>query len=419
LKCSVIEEDGDCYTEFISAETGENLGIDKSLGSIDTWQQQYFLDRMDGVVREWLFSDKDGKMLRFLPDEDEAEITSLLPINSVAAVTAKGTGVELELFELTNGYMTNQVKIENLSAVYGLTADPAGNVVWFLAHDRDTGETLLCSWDLTVTTVADETVYTSVRYTKENPDEAGLARCRAVADNLEKQYNVEILLGTEPESPEDYTFEYEHQPEAFMKALTELEKALAAFPEEFFKTVARVSDSGKIQIGLVRDMRSKAMDAPADVAGLQYWVNGNAWIALAAGDSVERTFYHELCHVLDAFVYSRTVIFDEWEKLNPKDVVYDFSYTEYATRTDTTYLEGESRAFIDSYSMTYPKEDRARILEYAITKGNEDYFIPEIMQNKLQAFCSGIREAFRWEEDERSFLWEQYLTKPFVYPQKW
>ena len=163
-------------------------------------------------------------------------------IESVLCVTAQHREMldqVLELFELTNGYMTNQVKIENLSAVYGLTADPAGNVVWFLAHDRDTGETLLCSWDLTVTTVADETVYTSVRYTKENPDEAGLARCRTVADNLEKQYNVEILLGTEPESPEDYTFEYEHQPEAFMKALTELEKALAAFPEEFWTACAR------------------------------------------------------------------------------------------------------------------------------------------------------------------------------------
>ena len=58
--------------------------------------------------------------------------------------------------------------------------------------------------------------------------------------------------------------------------------------------------------------------------------------------------------------------------------------------------------------MSFPREDRARILEYAMTPGNEAVFASETMQRKLATLCQGIRQAFDLEADQIC-LWEQYL----------
>jgi hypothetical protein len=78
-------------------------------------------------------------------------------------------------------------------------------------------------------------------------------------------------------------------------------------------------------------------------------------------------------------------------------------------REDYQYLEDENRVFIDMYSMSYPKEDRARIFEYAMMEGNESYFQSDIMQLKLKTLCKGIREAFNLKKYTEPLLWEQYL----------
>ena len=61
--------------------------------------------------------------------------------------------------------------------------------------------------------------------------------------------------------------------------------------------------------------------------------------------------------------------------------------------------------------MSYPTEDRARILEYAANPGNEALFVPPVMQQKLRRICQGIREAFSLTDDPDTFLWEQYLLQ--------
>ena len=68
--------------------------------------------------------------------------------------------------------------------------------------------------------------------------------------------------------------------------------------------------------------------------------------------------------------------------------------------------------------MTVPTEDRARIIDCAITEGNEELFASKTMQNKLRQFCVGLRNACGWKKDSRSFPWEQYLEKPLAYTKK-
>ena len=64
---------------------------------------------------------------------------------------------------------------------------------------------------------------------------------------------------------------------------------------------------------------------------------------------------------------------------------------------------------MDTYSMSFPKEDRARILERAMEQGNEALFASPAMQAKLSCLCQAIREAYGLKKSPETFRWEQYL----------
>jgi len=135
-------------------------------------------------------------------------------------------------------------------------------------------------------------------------------------------------------------------------------------------------------------------------------------VVIAVGKYSEQALYHELYHVMETHILTESTALDQWNSLNPPGFTYDNGY--HSDRDSGIYLQGDSRAFVDTYSMSFPKEDRARILEYAMLPDNRDLFSSEIMQEKLTAICRGIREAYRLKEYEKPLLWEQYLQQPWM-----
>lgn len=418
LMCAITDNDGNRYVEFLSTQTGESLGADTTLTALHDWQNQYFLQRQDHLVTEYLFSASDGSQQCFRPQAETDAVYGLLSMNAAVTVTKDETGLHLNFFDLGEGKRTAELVLENMAEASGFTADPEQDAVWFQVTEETTGRTLLCSWDVETSNVTDTAIYTAPRYTLDNPDEAGLAACREKAQDLETRFGIEISFAKEVENSADYSMIYEHQPTVILSALAQLEEAMSIFPEGFLVTAAENSDSQKLHIGLVRGLKRKNTGVPQGVAAQQYWVDGNTWMALSVGDTVDELFIHQLAHVLDNYVYSKNVAYDEWSKLNPKDFAYDLSYFQHSDREDTKYLSGKDRAFIDSYSMTYPKEDRARIFDCALAEGNEELFASKTMQNKLRQFCLGIRLAYGWKKDTRAFPWEQYLETPLAYTKK-
>ena len=101
--------------------------------------------------------------------------------------------------------------------------------------------------------------------------------------------------------------------------------------------------------------------------------------------------------------------YDRWNNLNPPDFQYDNNYVSNQSRDGSPWLKEGREYFIDTYSMSYPKEDRARLFEYAMTSGHEELFQSVNLQRKLRQMCLGIREAFGLEKSADIFLWEQYL----------
>lgn len=406
LSCVVTETDGERYTCFLSSQTGEILGKDPNLWSMETYSDLYFLQRNDGIITERLFGTIDGTIQSLNLAEGENIVPALI-MDGIITTSIKEGSLELSFYDLSTGNRTAKADLPGMETPYAYAVGK--EAVWFLSYDGTSAQSLLYRWDVSQSKVEDDMVYSGPRYTLESPDLEGLAECQRMADEIGQKFGVEILITDAAlEQSCGYALELEYQVNAIWDALMDLEGALSQYPEDFFQIACQGTESGVLHICLVRSIANH-------LTGVQYWPDGDAYIALAVGEKVEQTFYHEACHVLDTYIIAKSQAYDTWEQLNPTGFAYDYGYDLYTERSSDAYLEGENRAFIDSYSMTYPKEDRARIMEYAITANHEELFEAEILQKKLRQICIGIRDAFGLEKDSRTFSWEQYLKEPLAY----
>ena len=197
------------------------------------------------------------------------------------------------------------------------------------------------------------------------------------------------------------------------EGLAQLEQILSHFPNGVFETAVEGLEDGRLTVCLVRDLvgglASGIQNRPESV---QFWDGNHAYVALTLGENLKQNFYHDMFHVLETRVLSESIAYYRWDELNPIKFDYDYDYVTYLERDSSPWLEGDNRAFIDAYSMTFPKEDRARIMEYACMAGNESYFTSKTMQKKLHTICAGIREAYGLQDHPAALLWEQYLEEP-------
>lgn len=406
LEVYAIDENGNDRVVFISAETGETLGSDENLLNIRTNGNTYILQRQDGTVQELLVGKLEQEMQALHPIAEEF-VFEALSINSIVA----GKGHELSLYDVSSGRITAAVSLGEGVAVRSAAPAPGGNYVWVHGFDSQADCHTLYRWDLSATEKNGTTSYLAPRYTAETPNTAVIADCQKTADEIGAKYGVVIHVDSQLPTAANYRFVNEHQPEALEAALTQLDHLLAQFPEGFFSKMAAVNKSGGIHISLVRALYDIADGPVPDNYGLHYTVSGNHHIALQIGADFESAVYHEICHTLDAFVYSGSKAFDLWDQLNPEGFVYLSSYKDFEINGDDPLLLGETQAFVDGYAMTFAKEDRARLFEKAMTDGNEGLFAAPIMQAKLRQLCLGIREACDWEKEEIELPWEQYLIE--------
>ena len=417
LYCHVTDMDDDRYSAFYSAQSGQKLGTDDALKTIASWDDNYLVQRTDATVEEVLIGSKDGKLSSFSVSEATNALDVLPGHKTVMGTAYEQSGAVLTVYELSQGNALGTVALDGVMTVAMPVEDPNGQFVWFTARDPESTTYVLCRWEYTAAG-CDDVARIGTRYTAENPDNDGLAECAQLAATMSEKYHVDILLGEKGVEPEDYSFVPEYHVSAYKQALNTLDAAMARFPEGFFKTVGTASKNRKLQINLVREIVSNRFDVPPSDDGLQYWVDQNAYITLTINGQIEQTFYNELSHAMDTYVYARSPEYDYWEFSNPEGFQYDNGYLDYESHLGSPYLQGEERAFINTYSMTYAHEDRATVFEYAMMDGSGDCFQSQRLQEKLTMLCKSIRRAFGWRNYEGTFPWEQYLKESLAYVKK-
>lgn len=416
LECRTENSDGSERTLFISTKTGETLYETAEYISLKTKDSVYFAAVQEGAYLEKLTgTDESGPNL-LVTAEYDANTEAVLELNSVIQSSPREDTIELSCYDLTSGLRSSSIRLPGLDTPRNMLGNPDKGLLWFLRYDPEYESDILCCWDMSRSASEDETVYLSPRPTASEPDLAGISLLKKEAAALGSKYGVEILLWTDAtyRISSSYHVEGEYQVPLLRHYLKVLDNALSVYPPSFLKEAK--SGNGKIYIGLVRSISAAvtSADEPGLSSGFQFRdQNENVYIMLSVGENTVSTLYNDLALVIDNQVIISCSNFDDWEELNPKGFQYSFSY-RIASGLEETLFQGTDRAFIDSASTTYPREDRAKIMEYAMQEGNEEFFESKIMQKKLRKLCQGIRKAFDLTKSPEVFLWEQYLEKPLA-----
>lgn len=409
LQCQVTEG-ATVRTLFLSAQDGRLLQEKKGEVSVVSSDDRYYAAVPAGSVPVSVFGTSGDGPQMLVPADPEAARFFLPDCNGLVAVATQEAQTQLEYYRLDTGARISALTLAGFQSPAALAG--IGDSLYILTRDSAKERDILCRWYIgedSPLSLQDSTCYAEPYYTAEAPDTEGLAQCQRLADQLGEKYGLRILIWKDAAAaaPWDYTFEAEHLVPVLRQELALLDKRLAQYPEELLSQTAAHFTS--LNLCLVRSLTAADSGSLTAATGVQFLNGTDAYVVIATGEYAGQALYHELFHVMETHIFSTSTAFDRWEELNPAGFQYDYSYTANAQRDSGVYLFQENRAFVDTYSMSFPKEDRARIMEYAMLPGQEALFRPAIMQAKLAALCTGIREAYGLKQSEETFLWEQYL----------
>ena len=406
LQLSITEADGTWCTLFLSSENGQLLSECEGNVLPETIGNNFFLRLQNGNLETLLFGNAYENPMVLHPRLDPEDCFFL---GTQVLTTAWQDGVLcLDLYDLNTGLRTASHSAAPGHYPEVVTMDAAGNF-WILWYCED-GSLLEC---LKPNPVQDPTIYVSPYYTRQNPDYDGLSACSLYAEDLSSKYGIDILVYKDAVAlePWDYHLEYEYQASVLLRELEALDERLSRFPEGFLQTLAEKFTALKICIvrSAAGSPESGSLEA---VNSIQFMDNFDAYIVLATDHDTEYALFHELSHLMETVVLTESVAYDRWDNLNPPDFQYDNDYITNSQRDGSPWLKEGREYFIDTYSMSYAKEDRARLFEYAMTSGHEKLFSSPNLQQKLQQLCIGIREGFALNHSSEDFPWEQYLLQP-------
>ena len=418
IECSAVYTDGSWNSLFFCAETGELLY--ETPDDLELWTSGdfYFTARPDGWYQELISgSDHFGPSL-LVPPGTYSGLEPIPEMRSLLLYEVSDNGTSLDCYDLESGVHSYRLILPGSYYPVSAQPNPSGDMLWFLSYDSQAQTDILCSWQLNQTATGDTASYLQSRYSRNTPDETGLAACAALAEELSQRHGIEIRIWEDAVSvqPWDYTLVSEYQVPLIKSCLKELDRVLSNYPAGFLEKAASETGSGRLILCLVRSIVGNTDTGALETAtGLQFWDDRtNAYLAITPDHAMEQNLYHELFHILDSRVLSSCAAYDDWNKLNPEGFSYDNSYTANLLRSDWELTTGDTQSFIDLYSMSYAKEDRARIMEYAMLPGQAHLFQTDVMQAKLRQLCWGIRVAFDLELFPDSLPWEQYLTESLM-----
>lgn len=399
---------------YISVENGKTLFTGSQVEELYASGDWYFARIRDGIWWDYVFGKVDGEAHVLNIPEEVVSVYPVLDSGCVMLLSVRETESVAYLFDLEQERTVASVSLTGITGIYDCAVDERSSSIWMLDYDAQKNAQTLYRWDMTRGLMVESQLETEPYYTADNPDVQGLEQCQIKARAISETYQVDLDIWdvvTVPE-PDGYTYTAEYRVDAIEQGLTQLEQALAVYPQDFLKQAASITTSGVIHISLLRAITGDPqMGTLTDCVGVQFWTEGGeAYIGLALSENMAGSLYHEIFHILDSYVLSSCVAYDDWNALNPSDFAYDYDYVQNQNRTEETYLDGENRAFVDLYAMSYPKEDRARIMEYAMLPDQQEVFESSRMQNKLTVLCRGIRKAFDLE-DVPELPWEVYLKE--------
>lgn len=403
LECT-IQDQAATTKLLLSAGQGTEIHSLPEKAALHTGDSRYFAALPAGHQTLLFFGNTEESPSLLLPEQHWQQQFYLPEDYAVITVASSETGNVLHYYELNTGILRASLPLENLHAPKSIV-NTRNHAIYILAHDPDANRDILCRWDV-LGQKPDPGNLTSYKAAYPSTGEE-LEQCREYANAIAEKYGISIRIWEDAVAlqPWDYRFEPEMLAPVLQQELTLLDKRLAQYPKAVLdQTKAHFQG---LNLCLVRGITGTGESGSLSTAtGIQFFDKNSAYVVITTGRYSEQALYHELYHVMQTHILTESTALDRWETLNPSE----FSY---GTQSDI-YLQGQTRAFVDRYSMVALKEDQARILENAMLQGKKDLFRAEYMQRKLSAMCTAIREAYDLQKHPENLPWEQYLVTPLA-----
>ena len=409
----VCDQNGKEEDLYCSAETGQTVHSGSDL-TVSTVEDRYFATVSGETLPGYVFGTAGETPRMVMPDPVDAAGVFLEKRMQFVSV-ASGETAELALYDLETGRRISQIVIPG--SVQCIETRTGLDQIYILNQNVEDGSLWLYRWNTRATEIEDPNAYTSEYFHAGNPDTVGLTQCRELADEIGSRHGVRILFGEDAVAvqPWEYHLEPQYQVPVIMQQLEMLDELLAGYPQGFLAAAAE-GTGDVITLCLVKSIEGSPESGNLDlVEGAQFRSGSRMMVALTVGTDLQKNLYHQMYYAIETRLLSSSNDCYQWDKLNPKKFSYDYDAERNAQRSPEQYLSGKNRYFIDVFSMFSPSADRATIMQYAMTPGNEEVFQSEYMQKKLKTLCTGIRESFGMKQSPESFLWEQYLDKSLAY----
>lgn len=242
--------------------------------------------------------------------------------------------------------------------------------------------------------------------------------------DIEDRYNIKISIGEECSNIiGGYAIRALTYYDDVANALNILDEELSKYPEGFMEQI-RYENLNTIHFYIAADLIGTSSGTLNTAGGFQMEIGNESVIAVDfTYFAVARTtIHHELGHCIDDMLaYNGYIDEQMWNMYNPVSVtggsIYTDTYDLFGNYGDEIYAyssNGENydnSYFVDTYSMTFPTEDRARIWENIMSdEGYVDWSRTPHLTTKLNYYAECIRQNFDstgWNE----VRWEKYMNK--------
>lgn len=387
----------------------------------------YYLNYMYDLWMATRFEDRDvnyignAENVQRFEMPSSASITMLYsnPGNLLATCYDENGLSKMEIFDVEGKFLSRCENALEDAFLQGelLWSDVDGGYFFLMTEPNEHDKLLF--WDMSVNVSGENLPFQTV--TPEILSESAVAaELYERAKEIGKKHGIEIRIAEQLEEDyNDYKAEKTFDESQISVALEIVERTLSKYPEGYF---------AQLLCGSIREIELHLAGTVTNLEIPEGEVNGfTSFIGFAQtrndksvivvdvgeGENLEEHLHHEIFHLTDdrlAFdaglrenaVYSE----DRWMELNPKEFEYSYNLFELPEE----YFNDNYRGwFIELYSRTYPREDRATIMEYAML-GMDAMFIAEpYRQAKLEYLCECIRDAFDTTGWPEHTVWEETL----------
>lgn len=409
IQCSILN-DGKETQLFLSSENGIELDA-LADAAVTTRDSRYFAVLSVRKTPVLIFGEAGSEPQMLLPEHFPSDQYYMSEDHAAVTVRDTSDGIQLDYYELNTGIARASITLDPLQTPKNII-NCKGHALYILAYDPDADCDILYRWDvLRQPPKAGNTGnHTFPYFSADAPDTEALNACRVYAKTIGENYGVNVRIWEDATAiqPWDYRFTPEHLTPILRRELQMLEESLSRYPEAILRKTAE-HFSG-LTFCLVREISGTQESGSLSTAtGIQFFQDGGAYVAISTGKYAQQALYHELYHAMESFILTESTALDQWDSLNPAGFTYGNE-----NRIDDVYLRGQTRAFVDNYSTTYAKEDRARLFEYAMLEGMNELFRSDYMQRKLNTLCTAIRDAYGLKRTPEILPWEQYLVTPIA-----